>query len=185
MKGVVFTELMDLVEKEFGYEVVDQMIIDANLDNDGAFTAIGTYDHSDLVQMVVSLSQQTGIEFPVLVKLFGKHLFGVFAKKHIDKIAGMNSAFSVIENVENFIHVEVRKIYPDAQLPNFEYEYENDSTLIVKYRSERPFADLCEGLIEACIANFNDEIELERIDVAHNGTAANFRLEQKTTPALS
>ena len=75
MKGIVFTELLELVEEKFGYETVDQIISAANLENDGAFTAIGTYDHNDLLKMVVALSQQVGVPVPVLVNTFGKHLF--------------------------------------------------------------------------------------------------------------
>ena len=178
MKGVIFTELLELVEDQFGYEVVDKMISEAALENGGAFTSIGTYDHGDLLKMVVSLSNQLGVEVPVLVKTFGKHLFKTFSKKHASKIAGMNSAFELIEKVESFIHVEVRKIYPDAQLPTFEYEYLDEDTLIVKYRSERPFADVCEGLMEQCIEHFGEEISISRTDIEPAGTATDFMLKK-------
>lgn len=29
-------------------------------------------------------------------------------------------AFQFLKNIENYIHVEVRKLYPDAELPTFE-----------------------------------------------------------------
>lgn len=176
MKGVIFTELINLVEDQFGYEVVDKMITDAELKNDGAFTAIGTYDHNDLLKMVVSLSSQLDVEVPVLVKTFGKHLFKTFSKQHSEKIAGMDSAFDLIKKVEGFIHVEVRKIYPDAQLPTFEYENINEDHLIVKYRSQRPFADVCEGLIEQCIEHFSEKIAINRNDIEPDGTATDFTL---------
>lgn len=176
MKGIIFTEFLGLVEEKFGYEVVDKIISGTGLENDGAFTAIGTYDHRDLLKMVGALSKESGIEVPALVKVFGKHLFQTFSTKHADKIDGMNSAFELIEKVENFIHVEVRKIYPDAQLPTFSHEYKGDDTLIVHYRSERPFADVCEGLMEQCIESFGEEISIQREDVADDGTAADFTL---------
>ncbi len=175
----MFTELIELVEQRFGYEVVDKMIDDSNLENNGAFTAIGTYDHLDLIKMVTSLSQQLGVCVPDLVKTFGKHLFQVFSTNHADKLAGIASAFELIEKVEGFIHVEVRKIYPDAQLPSFEYEYLDEDVLVVKYRSERPFADVCEGLIEQCIEHFGESISIARADVNAVGTAADFTLTRE------
>ena len=176
MKGVIFTELLDLVEDRFGYDAVDSMIGAANLENDGAFTSIGTYDHRELLKMVVALSMQLDVEVPVLVKAFGKHLFKSFSSKYADKIAGMTSAFDLISNVDGFIHVEVRKIYPDAQLPEFTYERPDGDTLVVKYRSQRPFADVCEGLIEQCVEHFKENITIVRENKNDDGTAANFIL---------
>lgn len=180
MKGIIFTELIDLVQEKFGYEVVDKMINAAQLDNDGAFTSIGTYDHRDLLKMVGSLSEQLDVEAGVLVKIFGKHLFNTFTKKHASTIAGLNTAFEFIENVEGFIHKEVRKIHPDAQLPTFEYEYMGEDTLVVKYRSQRPFADVCEGLIEECILSFKEDIAIDRRDNTPDGRSTDFHLTRQT-----
>ena len=176
MKGIVFTELLELVEEKFGYETVDKVIASAKLDNDGAFTAIGTYEHSDLLKMVVALSQQTGVEIPVLVNTFGKHLFNKFVEMHSDKIELFENSFSLLEKVEGFIHVEVRKLYPDAELPTFEYQRPSEDELEVKYISTRPFADLCEGLIQQCVEHFGESVEIVREDLASDGTAAVFKL---------
>ena len=184
MKGIVFTELLELVEEKFGYETVDQIISAANLENDGAFTAIGTYDHNDLLKMVVALSQQVGVPLPVLVNTFGKHLFNTFVKNYGDKISGFDSAFQLLEKVEGFIHVEVRKLYPDAELPTFEYHRPTPEQLEVTYMSTRPFADLCEGLIQQCVAHFGEKIEIGRENLSDDGTRAKFTLvrELKTAP---
>jgi len=52
------------------------------------------------------------------------------------------------------IHVEVRKLYPDAELPTFTCDTSTPGRLTMLYRSSRPFADLAEGLIAGCIAHF-------------------------------
>ena len=178
MKGIVFTELLELVEEKFGYETVDNIISSAELKNDGAFTAIGTYDHSDLLNMVVALSNQTGVAIPVLVNTFGKHLFKKFAEMHADKIDCFDNSFSLLEKVEGFIHVEVRKLYPDAELPTFEYQRPSEDELEVKYISTRPFADLCEGLIQQCVEHFGESVDIAREDLAGDGTAAIFKLSR-------
>ena len=51
MKGVVFTEFVEFAEEEFGLGVADDMISRCTLPSGGAYTAIGTYDHRELVQM--------------------------------------------------------------------------------------------------------------------------------------
>lgn len=178
MKGVVFTEFLQLVEEKFGYEVVDQVLVESNLENQGAYTAVGTYDYNELIQMVVALSQNVGIEVPVLVKTFGRHLFEKFAEGYATKISGFQSSFDLIEQVEDYIHVEVRKLYPEAELPTFTYQHIDDETLVMTYESSRPFADLCEGLIEKCIEHFGNDATCTREDLLANGTKTKFTLER-------
>jgi len=42
MKGIVFTEFLDLVEEKFGMEMVDKIITQSELESEGAYTAVGT-----------------------------------------------------------------------------------------------------------------------------------------------
>lgn len=80
MKGMVFTEFLEMVEAKFSADMVDDIIDDANPASGGAYTSVGTYSHEELVDMVVALSNRTQIPVPVLVRTFGEHVFGVFAR---------------------------------------------------------------------------------------------------------
>ena len=174
MKGVVFTEFLQLVEDEFGYEVVDSILNTAS--DEGAYTAVGTYDYQELIQMVVALSEKVDVAVPVLVKTFGRYLYGKLTAGYADKVAGFQSSFELMENIEDHIHVEVLKLYPNAELPSFSYERPNEDTLVMNYQSSRPFADLCEGLIEACITHFEEDVDIQRENTAADGTSAKFTL---------
>jgi len=48
--------------------------------------------------------------------------------------------------VDELIHVEVKKLYKDAQLPEFNYEDHIDDKLTMIYRSPRKLCFLSEGL---------------------------------------
>ncbi|MFT4982342.1 MAG: hypothetical protein ACI9UR_002213, partial [Bacteroidia bacterium] len=41
MKGIVFTEFLELVEDKFGLEVVNQIIDGCELETDGVYTSVG------------------------------------------------------------------------------------------------------------------------------------------------
>jgi len=56
MKGVVFTEFLDMVEAKFSADMVDDIIDDAKLASGGAYTAVGTYPHSEMVALGVALA---------------------------------------------------------------------------------------------------------------------------------
>ncbi len=179
MKGVVFSELLNFVAEQFSPEMVDDIIDASDLPSEGAYTAVGTYDHQEVVQLVSALGRFSGLPVTDLVMSFGRHLFGVFVKNHPSCLAGEDSTFPFLVAVEKIIHVEVRKLYPDAELPTFQYECPDPNTMFMTYRSKRAFGDLAEGLIRGCIDHFGDSITLEREDLhPGDGTVVRFLLNR-------
>lgn len=176
MKGIVFTELIEMVEADLGIEIADKMIRGAETSNEGAYTAVGTYDHAELIRLVISLSEETGVPVSELVRSFGRYLFTRFHVLYPQFFTGSDSAIDFLPMVETYIHVEVRKLYPDAELPSFDCQ-SNDGVMRMTYSSKRPFADLAEGLILACVDHFKDNIEVSRVDLGEqDGTNACFVL---------
>jgi hypothetical protein len=166
MRGIVFTEFLEMVEDRFTPAVADQIIEAARLSSGGAYTAVGTYDHHELVQLVVQLSRVTGIAGPELVRAFGEYLFGRFVLAYPHFFDHVASAFTFLARVENHIHTEVRKLYPDAELPTFTCDAAVPNRLMLTYKSARPFADLAEGLILGCIQHFGETIDVHKDDLS-------------------
>jgi Haem-NO-binding len=169
MKGMVFTEFLEMVDAKFSAEMVDDILDDANPASGGAYTAVGTYDHQELVSMVVALSKRSGIPAPDLVKIFGKHLFTIFAKNYSQFFDNVPDAFTFLYGIEEVIHAEVIKLYPDAELPKFNC-VRDGNTLYLTYYSHRHFADLAEGLIAGSAEHFNETFEIQRDEQDENTT---------------
>jgi hypothetical protein len=181
MKGVIFTEFLDLVETGFGMEVADQVITRGCPFHKTGFTSVGSYDHRDLISMVSELSKVTDAPVPDLVKGFGKHMFKNFLQNYPDAFERVSSTFEMLLRVEDVIHVEVKKLNPDAELPSFQFPATEEGTLDVIYKSVRPFADLAHGLIEACIEHFGEELSVTRVDLeGEPGTHAIFSLKPQS-----
>ena len=68
--------------------------------------------------------------------------------------------------VDDVVHIEVRKLYPNAELPSITCERVSDDKLILVYKSMRHMGDLAQGLIEACIDHFGDKISLKRENIS-------------------
>lgn len=177
MKGIVFTEFLEMVEDRFSPQVADDILDGADLESDGAYTAVGTYDHSEILTLLSRLGSETDIPTDYLLRTFGGHLFSRFAAGHGGLFSGAETAFDMLNSVEeDYIHVEVLKL-PDAELPTFECESPDAATLVMTYRSTRPLASFAEGLISGCINHFGETISLERENLPGlPGTAARFRL---------
>lgn len=166
MKGIIFTEFVDMVEQHFGYEVVDQIIETSDLNSGGSYTAVGTYDHSEIVQLVRQLHLKTQIPLNELMRTFGSHLHKTFTAGYHHFFEAYSSSREFLESVDKYIHREVRKLYPDAELPKFETSRPDDNTLEMTYISERKMSQLALGLIEESIAYYNEraEIKMESLD---------------------
>jgi hypothetical protein len=184
MKGLVFTEFLEMVEARFSPDMVDRIIENAKLPSGGAYTSVGTYSHSEMIELATCLSRETGIPLPELIRSFGGYLFDRFHKLFPKYFDGITSAFDFLRQVEDYIHIEVRKLYPDAELPSFAHDSSRPDQFVLLYQSTRPFALLAEGLIRGCIAYYGEPIELEVDDLSGGrGTSARFLLTKRTAVA--
>jgi Haem-NO-binding len=175
MKGVVFTEFLDMVEEKFSADMVDDIIEMSNLASGGAYTAVGTYPHEELVAMVVALSKQSGVATGALINVFGQHLFKRFYVRYPHFFANVPTAFDFLSGIEDVIHVEVLKLYPDAQLPRFVVEKRSADELVLVYHSARHFGDLAAGLMQGCVAHFGENINIARQDLKTEDGNANIQ----------
>jgi len=179
MKGIVFTEFLEMVEKAHSYELVDQLLTENELPSGGVYTSIGTYEHREMVTLVVSLSEKIDTPVPDLLNAFGKYLFGTFEKGYPAFFKAAPDAFSFLESIENHIHVEVKKLYPDAQLPQFKTKRLDDKTLEMIYYSDRSMADFALGLIEKTFEHYEETVAITREDLMANGSEVKFLLTKK------
>jgi len=175
MKGIVFSEFMDLVEEKFGLETIDELVESTDLASGGSYTAVGTYPSSEMVSLVVRLSELTNVPVPGLLNAFGHHLFATFHRNYPGFFADVKHPFDLLEQIDNHIHVEVKKLYPDAELPRFETE-RNGDTMTMIYRSERKMADLAIGLMEAAANHFKHPLNIETEMLAEDGSVVKFNL---------
>jgi len=169
MKGIVFTELIDMVEAKFGADMMDDVLDDCELESGGAYTAVGTYDHTELLKIVGVLSKHSNIPVKELVFKYGHHLFSRFHEMMPVFFEKPNDAFEFLESVHDYIHVEVKKLYPDASLPSFETERSGDTVLVMTYRSQCPFADFAHGLMQGCVDFYKENIVIEGEDKNTDG----------------
>jgi hypothetical protein len=162
MKGIVFTEFLDMVEAQHSADMVDALIADAAPTNGGAYTAVGTYPAAEMGALVGALSRRSGVAAPELLRSFGRHVFGRFAVAYPTFFAGMDDVLEFLMRIESVIHIEVLKLYPDAELPTLEARRSGPGGLQLTYRSPRCMADFAEGLIEGAAEHFEQPLAIDR-----------------------
>ncbi len=180
MKGVIFTEYLDFVENNFGYDMIDELMNTCDLKSGGVYTSVGSYEFQELVQLLIKTCELSKKQPEYLLRKFGWHLFSYFTKGYPQFFTSAKSSFDVLSALDDTIHPEVLKLYPDAELPKFDIESLDKDTLVMVYRSKRKMSDFAEGLIEACLHHFeeNGSIQTEKLDA--NGEIIRFIINKNS-----
>lgn len=180
MKGIVFTEFLELVEEKFGIEMVDKIISESNLESGGAYTSIGTYKFSEMLQLLQNLNSNTGISIDDLLLTYAEHFFSVIEKSYSGLLATYKDPIEMLSSIEDHIHVEVKKIYPDAELPEFIVEEKTEDSLVMIYKSNRAMHHFGLGLMNKTFEHFNSSATIVLEKIKEDGTEVKFLI--KKTP---
>ncbi|WP_299394415.1 heme NO-binding domain-containing protein [Pelagibius sp.] len=176
MKGILFTEFLEMVDQKFSPELTERIIDQVDVPSGCAYTTIGTYDHTELVQLVVQLSKETDTPVTDLVRAYGFYLFERFVRTYPRFFSGIKDAFTFLEGVESIVHAEVRKLYTDSKPPMITATRQGDDKLEVIYESQRCLGDAAHGLILGCVDYFGEKMSVERQDIDDSGSSVRFLL---------
>jgi hypothetical protein len=178
MKGIIFREFLEMAESKFGYELVDEILLTTSLESKGIYTSTGIYEHTELYVLENAVSEKTGIPLQQLFVLFGNHVFSVFTHSFGHLISAYNDPFQFLISIENTIHVEVLKLYPEAELPSFKTEMKNEDEMVMIYKSSRKMADFAEGLIIGCFDYFKIGVTIKKQMLTHDLTLVKFKIKR-------
>ncbi len=176
MKGIVFTEFLELVEEKFGLAMVDKIIQQSSLASGGIYTAIGTYDFSEMLSLLTHLSNNTGISIDDLLLAYGEHFFGILANSYPGLINTYEDPIELLSSIENHIHIEVRKIYPKAELPTFEVLEKTSSKLVMVYKSSRAMYSFGLGLMNKTFEHYDSSATILMEKIKKDGTEVKFSI---------
>lgn len=169
MKGVIFVELLSFIDDVLSPNVTEAILADCALASKGYYTSVGTYDDEELFALVSRLSVEMNTPASELCFLFGQRLLKRFSVLFSTFFEQANDAFEFLESVDNHIHVEVKKLYPDAKVPAVICERSSADRLNVTYRSHRQMADVAHGLILGALDHYNMPCELTFTTIQEGG----------------
>ena len=176
MKGIIFTEFLDLVEEKFGLAMVDEIITQSNLPSEGIYTAVGTYEFSEMISLITNLSDNTKISTDDLLMVYSEHLFKALIKTHPNLVEHYKDPMSLLASIENHIHVEVQKLYPDAQLPTFDLVSRTENEMVMIYKSNKALYMLGKGLMQETFKLFKVEGDITFKKLKEDGTEVEFTI---------
>ncbi len=171
MKGVIFNLLESAVCDAYGEDTWDELLDRAGLE--GAWTSVGSYPHQDLLRVVAEAAVMWDWSQDDVVRWFGRAAIPPLARAYPAFFAGHGAAFPFLRTLNDVHHLEVLKIYPDADLPVFAFDPPRDpQVLTMRYSSERALCTFGEGLIHGAADHFGETLSVHQPECVHRGDAA-------------
>ena len=159
MKGIVFTEFLEHVEEAFGPAMVESVIDACDLASGGVYTSVGTYPCEEMGKLIGALAELSGRVPVSILHEFGGRLAETFHKAYPQHFK-VPDFFDFVESVDSHIHVEVMKLYPDAELPRFHTVSREQDRLVIDYVSSRGLENLAFGLFHGCSTIFDEPVHI-------------------------
>ena len=166
MKGIVFNLLEEVVTREYSADIWDDLLDAASVN--GSYTSLGSYPDEDLLKLVMAASSALQQPPEEVIRWFGRSAVPLLADKYPAFFAPHSSTRSFILTLNEIIHPEVRKIYPGADVPEFDFQL-TDSSLLLGYTSKRRLCSFAQGLIEGTAEHYDEQVELEHLKCMTRG----------------
>jgi Haem-NO-binding len=167
MKGIVFNLLERAVSDRYGEDVWDSILDAAAVD--GAYTAVGTYPHEQLGAIVAAASKALDVPPDDLIRWFGRAAMPMLAEQYPAFFEGHSDTRSFLLTLNDVIHPEVRKLFPGAYAPSFEFDTSVEDELGLSYISHRNLCAFAEGLIEGAADRYGEDVFIEQTSCTQRG----------------
>ncbi|MGQ0383692.1 MAG: heme NO-binding domain-containing protein [Gammaproteobacteria bacterium] len=164
MKGIVFNLLEEVVTTHVGESAWDKILAHAGAD--GAYTSLGNYADGDFANLVGVLARASKKTDRQVLAWFGRHAMPFLSQRYPEFFTSQRGLRGFLLSLNAVIHAEVRKLYPGADVPEFEFETPPGEaahdTLIIHYRSKRRLCALAEGFIAGAADHFREKVAVSQ-----------------------
>lgn len=148
MKGIIFNLLEDFIVDGWGEERFERIMTGCPLHTKTAFVGPGTYPDSDLFAIVERTTAELGIDTPTALRAFGRYAMPKLAGRFDVFVRDHQHPKGFLRTLDGVIHVEVRKLFANAEPPRIWFEDPAPDQLLLHYHSKRKLCALFEGLLD-------------------------------------
>ena len=167
MKGVIFNLLEAIVDRDLGPETWEALLDDTGLD--GVYTSLGSYEDAELLALVGAASARLDKPPEEIVRWFGRNALPLLAERYPQLFEPYDEGRTFVLTLNEIIHPEVRKLYPGAITPEFDFDSSDPERLTMLYRSPRKLCALAEGLLEGTADFYDQSVVIEQPQCMNRG----------------
>ena len=163
MKGVIAMCLKDLVVNKFGAAKWDECLKNLGEAQDIPILASSDMHDEVVMKMIQETCKTLGISLQQAADAFGEYwvcnfsqkIYGAFYRKY----RGAKEFLLAMDKV----HVDMTTMLKDSNPPRFDYEWKDNRTLIMKYKSKRNLIDFAVGLVKGVGKYYKEDIKVTKL----------------------
>jgi len=163
MKGVIVTCLESLVKEQFGQHSWENVLEEAGLDKHTLFNMTSNVEDKSVLDIIRAACKVLDLTPDQAADAFGDYWVNVYAPK-VYSMYYRRKAHSAKEMLLHMdkLHETVTSSVPDAHPPRFDYEWQDEHTLIMHYKSHRGLIDFLVGLIKGVGKYYNEDLRVAK-----------------------
>ena len=179
MKGEIFNLLEGFIISLVGEEKFEEIyrVCLPNLETKQAYVGPESYPDKDFFQIVKRAVSVLGVEKEAAIKSFGKYCFPRLFAKIPESQRKYSNLKEFLLTINDVIHVEVKKLSPNATPPEFTYIDAGPNELVMVYKSKRKLYDFVEGMIESAAEYFLTTVFIRRETVEGSEESCKFHIK--------
>ena len=167
VKGVVFNLLEEVVVAHHGQSAWEKLLDDAGVE--GAYTSLGSYPDAQMTALVAAGAALLGLPAHDVLRWFGREAMPALARRYPAFFRSAPGTRAFLLTLNSLIHPEVRKIYPGADVPVFDFSDAPDGALLMGYNSHRRLCALAQGFVEGAGRYFSEGLRFTHLQCVHRG----------------
>ena len=167
MQGIVFNLLEEVITRSHGVEAWYQMNGVAGIT--ASYQPHAGYDDGELIRLVEAAASVLSMPKREVLRWFGRSAIPLLAERYRGFFLGHADTRAFLLTLNDIIHPEVRRLYPSAAPPRFDFKSVPDGSLRLGYRSERKLCALAEGFILGAADHYRQTVSIDHSICMHRG----------------
>ncbi|MFC3031727.1 heme NO-binding domain-containing protein [Pseudoalteromonas fenneropenaei] len=159
MKGHIFNLLEDFIIDVAGDEKLFEIFDRCSFDTSKSFVRTENYPDAQLIEIVTHAVAVLCIDVPTAQFAFGKWLYPRLIKLLPAEFTDFSHPAPVLYKLDELHKVELKKLYPDAIPPAFDYVVKDPTHAELIYCSPRRMFDLVAGVLQGMAEHYGVAIE--------------------------
>lgn len=164
MKGVIALCVKDLIVNKFGEEKWKEILVKAGIEKEPIILPISDLDDKTIVAIIEAIGTVLHLGQEQIADAFGDYWVSEYAPKiYSTYYRNVKNAREFLLKMDSVHETNTKKI-ANAHPPRFDYQWKDDRTLIMNYKSKRGLIDICVGLIKGVGRYFKEDLSVRKLD---------------------
>ncbi len=163
MKGVIAIAFRDTIINQFGKDKWTAILTNAGIDKELSLLATTDVKDDVVMGLIKSACSVLNINLSQAADVFGEYWVNTYAPKVY------RAHYKNVKNAREFllkmdlVHQITTNTIANAKPPRFDYEWKDDKTLIMTYKSPRGLIDLFIGLIKGVGKYYKENLTVSKL----------------------